>query len=293
MRRLHRSWGWFLSVSFLMGTVGSLVIPGAYVFASTTSFKQQILPLHCIFQTIDDGTGTLYYVTPKACGVLINPAPGNSNTSSNSVPGLIKRLTVPGYSGTAPAIRSTLTPIASFDDLGELPDFAIATTGLTTKGSTSKTFSATIGQVYGFIVDIARGSNHETDATTEQHTLIVDSIDISDPAYPMVTITLHSTPLTISLHSGQAIRETLIGNGTSNIEITVNGITANSVSLTLRQLTPDQTLAESSPTHSESSNRQGIRAWRYIAIGLGTVIAMVCIAYDNKYVRNKRAKAKK
>ncbi len=41
--------------------------------AETATFKQRILPIDCVFDTINDGSGTLYFYTPEECGVIIPP----------------------------------------------------------------------------------------------------------------------------------------------------------------------------------------------------------------------------
>lgn len=43
-------------------------------FADSTMFQQQILPLNCVFETVNDGTGTIQYITPAACGIYVAPA---------------------------------------------------------------------------------------------------------------------------------------------------------------------------------------------------------------------------
>jgi hypothetical protein len=45
----------------------------AHVSAEHTTLKQQILPLDCVFETVNDGLGTINYLTPAECGVLIPP----------------------------------------------------------------------------------------------------------------------------------------------------------------------------------------------------------------------------
>ncbi|HET7319969.1 MAG TPA: hypothetical protein VFI84_00105 [Candidatus Saccharimonadales bacterium] len=59
----------------------------AAAYAQNTAFKQRILPLDCVFETVDAGTGLLYYVTPAACGVVVAlPAPPNIGTTSPGNP---------------------------------------------------------------------------------------------------------------------------------------------------------------------------------------------------------------
>jgi len=47
--------------------------------AISGTLRQQILPLNCVFQTINVGTGLLYYVTPEECGVIVPPNPAQPN----------------------------------------------------------------------------------------------------------------------------------------------------------------------------------------------------------------------
>lgn len=57
------------------------------VAAVNTTFSQKILPLDCIFTTINAGTGELYYVTPVACGVAVTQPPQtlpNKSTTNNT-----------------------------------------------------------------------------------------------------------------------------------------------------------------------------------------------------------------
>jgi len=73
---MHRRLTPPLALTLLSGLLVLCLSP--YVHASSTSLMQRILPLHCIFQTINDGSGTLHYVTPAECGAVIpipSPAP--------------------------------------------------------------------------------------------------------------------------------------------------------------------------------------------------------------------------
>jgi hypothetical protein len=58
-----------------------LMCPFAGAQATTTNFSQKILPLDCIFQEVNDGTGTLIYLTPEECGVILTPPPASSQTT--------------------------------------------------------------------------------------------------------------------------------------------------------------------------------------------------------------------
>jgi hypothetical protein len=59
----------------------SVVFSTAAVAASAkANFKQLILPLNCVFQQVNDGTGTIIYLTPAACGQLVHPPPGTPSS---------------------------------------------------------------------------------------------------------------------------------------------------------------------------------------------------------------------
>lgn len=62
------------------------VLSAAPALAADTTFSQKILPLDCIFTTVNAGTGELYYVTPEACGVFIPPS-STTTTSPTAQPG--------------------------------------------------------------------------------------------------------------------------------------------------------------------------------------------------------------
>lgn len=63
-----------MTVALIIGFFPLLVfIPGAG--AVSGSLKQQILPLECIFEIVNDGSNTIVYLTPEECGVVIPPDP--------------------------------------------------------------------------------------------------------------------------------------------------------------------------------------------------------------------------
>jgi len=49
---------------------GVAIIDAASVVAAGTSLQQKILPMNCVFETVNDGTSTLRYLTPAECGVV-------------------------------------------------------------------------------------------------------------------------------------------------------------------------------------------------------------------------------
>ncbi len=72
------------------------------------SLKQQILPLECIFQIVNDGSNTIVYITPEECGVVI-PPPDPVNPIDPVLP------TIPGQTGTPTSptrVQSQSRPVA-------------------------------------------------------------------------------------------------------------------------------------------------------------------------------------
>jgi hypothetical protein len=67
-------------------TLSSLAIAifaAPFARAEDSKFKQRILPMDCVFQVINVGTGTIQYLTPEECGVNIN-LPQSPNTLPTS-----------------------------------------------------------------------------------------------------------------------------------------------------------------------------------------------------------------
>ena len=50
------------------------IVGSQTVSAQNLTFKQQILPLDCVFEQVNDGLGTIQYLTPETCGVILPPA---------------------------------------------------------------------------------------------------------------------------------------------------------------------------------------------------------------------------
>ncbi len=58
------------------------------------NLRQQILPLECIFQVVNDGSNTIIYITPDECGVVVPPDPVDPIDPIEPIP------TIPGVEGT-------------------------------------------------------------------------------------------------------------------------------------------------------------------------------------------------
>jgi len=111
-----------LLAAVTMITVSSLWLTSP-VSAVGTTFSQKILPLNCIFTTINAGTGELYYVTPEACGVAIN-------FPSQTQPGTVTQNTVQPsfYNQTRPYTSKAISTANNGSQKLYLPWQSIAST---------------------------------------------------------------------------------------------------------------------------------------------------------------------
>lgn len=60
-------------LSISLALAGFVIVMPATVYAANDQLRQKILPLNCVFEEVNDGLGSLYYLTPEACGVVIQP----------------------------------------------------------------------------------------------------------------------------------------------------------------------------------------------------------------------------
>lgn len=58
----------------LLGITGLLVALPATAYAADTRLGQKILPINCVFEEVNDGLGSLYYLTPQECGAITSPS---------------------------------------------------------------------------------------------------------------------------------------------------------------------------------------------------------------------------
>lgn len=72
-----------VSISVGLCTVIPASVSATQGQVESTTFTQQILPLNCIFVTVDTGLNTIRYLTPTECGRIINPSPTNISTEES------------------------------------------------------------------------------------------------------------------------------------------------------------------------------------------------------------------
>ncbi len=78
-------------IIYFISALSLIVLATGTVRAEDVALKQQIVPMDCIFEEVNDGLGTLHYLTPEACGVIIptpstSPPPAVSSTSFTPAP---------------------------------------------------------------------------------------------------------------------------------------------------------------------------------------------------------------
>lgn len=70
----------------------ALLIPtSGVVYAENTTYKQQILPIDCIYEVIDVGTQKLRYLTPETCPIdpgppVVTEPSGGGETTPQTTP---------------------------------------------------------------------------------------------------------------------------------------------------------------------------------------------------------------
>ena len=82
-----------LTLSFL-AALSLLFYPSAYA-SKSPELKLSILPIDCVFETINDGKNTINYITPKECGVVVKQNPILLDTLSNGGAGTLDVPVVP------------------------------------------------------------------------------------------------------------------------------------------------------------------------------------------------------
>jgi hypothetical protein len=110
-------------------------IPGAG--AAPGKLKQQILPIDCVFQIVNDGSNTITYLTPEKCGVIINPPVSPPTTPTSPNPNGI-----PPSSGPLPFIPNPTQPqqvTVTAEQANQLPFQQVALLGNSEQVSASGT----------------------------------------------------------------------------------------------------------------------------------------------------------
>ncbi len=265
------------------------------------TFTQQILPLNCIFTLLNNGTNQIVYVTPQACGVPVQVKTNSSSThrvagannasnaspQSNQVQLIVSQprhivITPKIISGEQLGSSQASTNPNTLPAVGSLPPIIDLPNNLTPIGSynveQSSIIVAQVNEVYSFPVDTGVGNSNNT---PEYHTLTVTSINDSNhnPTVKIVVSTDNgSIPLTLRV--GQTIVLAVTNKHIVDVGITLNGLNAKLVSLTIWQLQP--TNINQSPGTTAQSNEVAI------VVLVGIAIATLARPLHKNLISKKR-----
>ncbi|HUB94198.1 MAG TPA: fibronectin type III domain-containing protein, partial [Verrucomicrobiae bacterium] len=247
---------------------GILVDPGAYVTDSDNTVQ-----MHQIVSTNDVNTSV-----PGTYAITYNV----SDNFGNAALPVTRTVIVPTPPSAQSSASATATPASA---IASMPQDTSATTQATTDSS---------GQIYlDPFTDFTDGSGYEItgivgqeytftatndNGQTSTHTLTISSINDANSNYPTVTLTLHSTPQTFTMSSGQTVQKDVTGDSRPDIGITVDDITASNVALTVwdiqRTSVPKEQIALS------SSDKQNDTWWW--VVGAVVVMAFLVILYRRR-----------
>lgn len=258
----------------LLGISGMVIVIAAGsqpILAADTTFTQKILPMDCVFETVNDGTGTLYYVTPEACGVVVNQPPEQAT--------ITPYVTNPsgGTIGAAPTPYYSIAPFRVLD-LGQLPS--------STSGKQAENFRAVIDQTYSFTINV-RDPKNPNRIFSSRHFLTLMSTDMSDTWHPAATLLLRSSPTTVSLKKDQIILRDLNDDGSLDFGIKAEDINASSAELNIWQTSPQPNLPNS--TWSSAAKQRSKKLW-YLASAV--VMALAVYEFCRRRVIRKALRTK-
>ena len=204
--------------------------------AQQATLRQQILPLDCVFETINDGLGTIHYLTPTECGQVIppdNPGVGTPNSGA----------TTPTPTN-APATGTTHRPVRSSFFATVVPD--LTSTGHQIPGHADESIMDSGRKLLlNNIADSTSKSGHTVVAQVG-NVLFYRPVDAPNAAIRSITVTdirpsaihllVQPINLKLSARPNQTIRFDKLQNGQPGVEITVQQITASSATLQIRLL---------------------------------------------------------
>lgn len=189
--------------------VGTLLVSPSS-FAESSELKQQILPMDCVFEVVDVGTGELRFLTPDECGQIITPpapVPTPILTPSTSTTGDIPSLPISWGATYTPywGLPDTSSDTTAVNNLDPISGFHSA------EGHTAPVKA---GQIYYFAVPTA------TQAATQVVQVHVDKIDVSQAS---VTFSITGRG-SVTLSVGHQVGYDTDGNGRIDLVISVVNI---------------------------------------------------------------------
>lgn len=194
------------------------------VNAEQSRARIEILPLNCVFEVINDGSNNISYLTPAACWRYFDPPLPGEPTTPN-IPLYISPFLATNF-GTGPTTDTPIIPSAG--NLILLNDWKEYETQ-------EQRLNLQLRRNYVVWFDV------KTSGSAERH-----SITINEVGADYVTLTIASTPMRVSLYQGQTAQYDVTNDGAADIEIHIDTISEEWVTIGFKQLTAT-TLSAPSP----------------------------------------------
>jgi hypothetical protein len=232
MTRFH------LSMLVLIGLSLGLTFASKVNASSNTEARLKILPLECVFETVNDGTNDIIYITPEACGQFVPPPATNPDSQSGA--------TSSSSGSSVTTYQATVLNSISGDENNPQTDLF-----LSDNIYTDIQIEMSVGQVLHFQLNNL--------GSLEQHTITLKEVGSN-----YVVLTIASTPFDTKIYIGERKKYDLTEDGQEDIEIGLNSITNKTASITFRQL-----IHKNSPVAKDQSPQSTSKMkWGYIAVAL-------------------------
>jgi DNA-binding beta-propeller fold protein YncE len=184
-------------------------------------------------------------------GVTDDDGVDGINTDSHSYSLTVSRASVPvsviqsgtiNQSITTPITKSTANSNSTAIQ-APVPFYNITNLATFNAGNSYEASDLEINSVITYNLSISNNSNSPTgeNNSIEKHTITINSIDLSNPNDPSVTLTLRSTPITATVHLGQKISEDVNGDGVPDVGLEAIAISDNGINLKIWKITHVQT----------------------------------------------------
>jgi hypothetical protein len=232
--------------------VGSTVLATIYcshVSASGSNLKQQILPLNCVFQTIDTGNGVvIQYLTPTECGQIITPPTPTPQTDTG------------GSSITPEPTTSSDSPLQPSSVVLGQPTILFPSSNEKSAASTVRGFTRTIKLGVSYRYTLHNDSKH--------------SITLLQVGNSSARILFASTPQYITLFLGRTTPIDLDADGKNDINARLDRIISqNEVEFSIWLLSD----SKPTPTNSKQSSHSRSPASTLILLSIFIVLCATLV----------------
>ncbi len=236
----------------LIGILLGLTFVSKVSASSNTEAKLKILPLECVFETVNDGTNDIIYITPEACGQFVPPPATNPDSQSGS--------TSSSDSSSISTYQATVLDSISGDGNNSQTDLF-----LSDNIYTDIQIDMTVGQVLHFQLNNL--------GSLEQHTVTLKEIGSN-----YIVLTIASTPFDTKIYVGERKKYDLTEDGYKDIEIGLNSIVNKTANITFKQLIKNPNIIVKSQSNlgvkaKRRPNWNGIVIFVLVTAGLGMVFS--------------------